>query len=303
LDATLLASPAAAPVETGQTLRVEGDATNPPLNAELTPAAEPEPMLDFGPNAKTLEGVGVPLPRVASDAAPLDADDSHPRELGEEVLGLLDAPAATPAASQPVVATAPDAASAQAPGRVADVDSKKRPTQPPQRERVSPGVSAVSTEKPQNDSVSKVIVRTITAGGIAFAITTWLLLPMFSGDKEGPKPAPAPKLASHEPIATAAPTTSALVVDEMDPPRGLELAPGQGIIEIETAGPEPIYVDDAFVGLGPLRRISAAAGAHSVELRGSAATGALKFTLAAGRRAHVRAAAAVPVAPAPAGSP
>jgi hypothetical protein len=122
---------------------------------------------------------------------------------------------------------------------------------------------------------------------------------MFSADKDK-EPAPAVEknaVAPPAPESAAPAPTAALGVVDSELPRGREVAAGQGIIEVETNGPDPIYVDEAFVGVGPVRRVAAAAGTHHVEIRGENAPGPLTLPLVAGRRAHVKAAASPRAAP------
>jgi hypothetical protein len=77
----------------------------------------------------------------------------------------------------------------------------------------------------------------------------------------------------------------------------MELPAGHGVIEIETVGPDSLYVDDAFVGRGPIRRVPLPAGRHSVEIRGETQSSRIDISLAAGRRVRIPAAgAAAPAA-------
>jgi DNA-binding response OmpR family regulator len=314
-------------------LRVEGNSADLPLNPAPTPAAEAsEPMLRFGAAAHTLEGLGAAVPAVEISQAKPGAPDAEPRELGEQVLGLLGEPVAeakvasvastlvshtlSPAipvieAETPVLSPSNLALSTESPSPVAanlltEPDPKKRATEPPQRAKPKSSAAALAERPVQKASTGTLIFRTLAAGGIAFAIMTWVILPLFSAEKEAAAPAadapaevtpPAPRAA---PPPSAAAPKAALSFTELEAPRGMEVPPEQGIIEVETSGPDPIYVDDAFVGLGPMRRVSAPAGGHRVEVRGEHASGPLELTLSAGRRARVQAAAAE--SPAPAGS-
>jgi hypothetical protein len=168
----------------------------------------------------------------------------------------------------------------------------------------APG-SAVA-KVPAHDAPAKkggtgtLLLRSLAAGGIAFFITTWLIVPMFSGDKDK-EPAPSVEKTAAAPSAALEPAapapTAALTVEDLDLPRGMEVASEQGIIEVETNGPDPIYVDEAFVGVGPVRRVAAAAGTHHVEVRGEKPAGPLTLTLVSGRRAHVKAAGSPAAAP------
>jgi hypothetical protein len=133
-----------------------------------------------------------------------------------------------------------------------------------------------------------VLFRTVLAGAVAFGITSWGILPLLSKDEtaSAPTPEPAATLAP-APTASAPP---ALRSEDLDPPSGLELPAGHGLLEIETAGTESIYVDEAFVGRGPVRRVPLPAGAHGVEIRGETSSSRIDVTLAAGRRVRIPAA-------------
>ena len=49
-------------------------------------------------------------------------------------------------------------------------------------------------------------------------------------------------------------------------PSGLEVPAGSGILEIEVAGPEVLYVDGSFMGRGPTRRVPLAPGKHELSI-------------------------------------
>jgi DNA-binding response OmpR family regulator/HPt (histidine-containing phosphotransfer) domain-containing protein len=288
-------------------LRVEGEAAKLPFNHEQTPsdASDAQPMLVFG--EETLQGIG------AKSAAV---------ELGDEALGLVGAAAAdapASAASRPPeqkVSLAPAISSSNPPvmsGEPLEPDTS--PAIPAAKRRDTPRAPAVpdltpnpdskreghtskssgSTPAPQSVTSDKksgwgsLLLRSAAAGGVAFFVTTWIIVPMFSSEKESAPPAAklAEPPAAPTPSAEPAPSALALTVEELEPPRGMELAPGQGMIEVETGGPDPIYVDDAFVGLGPMRRVAAAAGAHSVQVKGERALSPLELKVSAGKRARV----------------
>jgi DNA-binding response OmpR family regulator len=299
-----------------EALRVEGVVETLALNAEPTPNTDAEPMLRFGGDTSTLDGVGE-VATETRDHAPPAAPDSDPQELGEAALGLLGeavaeadgkmdslppaspqklAPAPTPAPASLEPTPSPDVIR----GLLTEPDATRRVTEPPQRARSAPSVAQVAPIEPKKASSTPLVLRSIGAAALAFALTTWVVLPMFPGkDEQGAVRETALEVAAPAPSAVAAPP-AALTLSELEPPRGMELAPDQGIIEIETNGPDPIYVDGAFVGLGPMRRISAPAGAHRVEVRGDRASGPLELSLGAGRRARVVASVS-PVGPASAG--
>jgi DNA-binding response OmpR family regulator len=303
---------AVATVGARESLRVEGTAATLALNPEPTPSGEAEPVLRFGDDTSTLDGLGEVAAKVRANEDPDDGRDQP--ELGEGVLGLLgeavaeadgkldSLPPASPGrptpslgsqAAEPVPSPLPAVASIPP----AEKDPKRRATEPPKRARPA---SAPAQEPQKRASFGTLVVRSIAAGAIAFALMTWVILPMFAPEKPASTSVTSqPQVATPAPVVVAPP--AALALSELDPPPGMELAPDQGMIEIETSGPDPIYVDGAFVGLGPMRRISAPAGPHRVEVRGEHAAGPLELTLVAGRRARVVAPASPP-SPASTGS-
>jgi DNA-binding response OmpR family regulator len=352
-----LAGPAA-------TLRVEGDGGDLPFNAELTPGTnnESEPMLSFGSDAKTLDGVGVAAVTIALDTGVAARADAEADELGASVLGLFGEPEAEVGAADELLpkpaSDAPDGVSqlhagesaGQTPAlqtsvaegqpktealganpsalaneepipRAETLEPDTSPALPAAKRRDTPRApkppeaepagdakagaaaageasrtaqartgksspSATADEAPKKGSALKLLIRSVAACGAAFFITTWFVVPLFSSDKEeAPAAKPAVPVAAEPSPAPAA--SASLGVEDRELPRGMEVAPGQGILEIETSGPDPIYVDDAFVGVGPVRRVAAAAGSHSVEVRGDKPAGPIKLMLVSGRRAHV----------------
>jgi hypothetical protein len=170
------------------------------------------------------------------------------------------------------------------------VEPSRLPTLPPARER--------NEKKDRSASWVAVLFRTFLAGAVAFAITSWGILPLLSKDEpaDTPAPEPAATLAPAPPATASAPP--ALRSEDLDPPSGLELPAGHGLLEIETAGTESIYVDEAFVGRGPVRRVPLPAGRHGVEIRGETSSSRIEVALAAGRRVRIPA----PGVPAPATS-
>lgn len=55
--------------------------------------------------------------------------------------------------------------------------------------------------------------------------------------------------------------------EELEAPEGVVLGAGKGMIEVETGGKQAIYVDGAFVGRGPLRRVPVSAGSYEVRTK------------------------------------
>ncbi len=298
------AASGSSPAPSSERLRVEGEATKLPFNREQTPsdASDAQPMLVFG--EETLQGIGaksdpaelgvervgplgavaaaadsVPPERKGSSAPPISSSEP-PMVTGEQL--EPDTSPAIPAAKRRDTPRAPAAPDSNAPS-----DSQRDgPSSHPSNDNA--GAEQPATAEKKNGWAS-LLLRSAVAGGIAFFITTWVIVPMFSSEKESASPAAkvAEPPAAPAPSAQPAPPAPALTVEELEPPHGMELAPGQGMIEVETRGPDPIYVDDAFVGLGPMRRVAAAAGPHSVQVKGERAFSPLELKVSSGKRARV----------------
>jgi hypothetical protein len=71
--------------------------------------------------------------------------------------------------------------------------------------------------------------------------------------------------------ALGAPSTSASATpmsgDDLPLPTGAVVAPGQGLLDIETGARESIFVDGVELGRGPFLRLTLTPGVHEVRLR------------------------------------
>ena len=287
----------------------------PPFTDNASSAPEPElgahvigligeAPADFGSDPEPDPGLG------KSVASPAEPSIPATMRVGSDPPGALEAKASEPPAAAPTPTPAPHPSqtmrSSEPPKALAavseppePVDAKQLPTQPPSRVRE---VAKPAAKPADTGSVGTLLFRSAVAGALAFGATTYLLLPLIGGEKEPERPPAAEHNAPEAPLpaapaTSAAPAPAALSIEVLDPPAGIQPADGQGIIEVEVGGADPIYVDEAFVGLGPLRRISAAAGAHRVEVRGTGAPRRAEVTLSAGKRARVTAAASAAPAP------
>ncbi|HTQ08264.1 MAG TPA: response regulator [Polyangiaceae bacterium] len=313
---TVAVSASAPPPSVGDRLRVEGQATELPFSHERTPAetGDSQPMLVFGD--ETLQGIGGSDPtelrverlgllgEAVAEAHP--AADSLPpkKESVEPPAALSNPPLVMNEPLEPDTSPAlPAAKRRDTPKAPAGPDSKgdaEAKREPPSG-KSSSGRRQETPQAPapeKKGGIGSLLLRSAVAGGLAFFLTTWVIVPMFANDKDSAPPAAKAPAAAPPAPSAAPPAPAGLTVEELDPPHGMELPPGQGMIEVETKGPDPIYVDDAFVGLGPTRRVAAGAGPHSVQVKGEAALQPLRITVAAGKRARVTEAGAGSAAPA-----
>jgi hypothetical protein len=76
-------------------------------------------------------------------------------------------------------------------------------------------------------------------------------------------------------------------VQEGPAPPDITLAPGQALIEVSTGAGHAIFVDDAFVGRGPVRVITVGAGRHNLRTRLNGAERSDNVDVSAGRLLRV----------------
>lgn len=302
------------PVEpAAESLRVPGAANTLPLDQVVTPGTDwaSGPLFAFGPSEPTLDGVGAPpVIETKRDSAAPAADaqrDSAPRAaapspaVAESSERIEDPPSsADKAAAERAAERVPGRVATPVPGRVSTparslpvpIETSRLPTIPPSRQR--------PVEEESSGSWLGVLFKTALAGGAAFAVTNFVILPLF------PKNKPAESAETSAPVAAPAPaptTPPPLESVELEAPPGIELTGDQGVIEVEIGGTDPIYVDGKLLGPGPIQRAPVAAGNHRVEVRNGAASSTLDLVLTAGRRARVQlAAAASPGVSAPSAS-
>ena len=268
-----------------------------PFNDQVTPAAEglTGPLFDFGPGpGQTLEGVGhPPVAEVAPASAPARSVEAPPPQPPSSKPASDSARSSRSPAKKAVAARSEPDTDDDAPESLGvPLEPSRLPTiRPKEREERK------RRERAGERQASWLVVgfRTLLAGAVAFGVTSWGILPLLSSgqrrestDAEPPASvaAPAPQVQKSAPVV--------LTSEELDPPSGMELSDGQGVLEIETAGPDSIYVDEAFVGRGPMRRVPAPAGRHSVEIKSDNQSNRIEVSLAAGRRVRIPVAAPAP---------
>ncbi len=282
-----------------------------PLSAGPTTTTKPDEAPTTAKSSEAAAASGEP-------EEPLDAARPPARSTpelgavvaGEDVLGLLgdnDVSSAPPKtarsaprneAAEAVPAAAPRKPETHEPAGLDELDPEPTSPAPPRIVRTSP--RDAQTEPPQprrgrpeapeaSGSWAAAVGKGLLAFGVAFGVTNFVVLPLISPEEPRDEPTaatPAVSAASIIPVASSA-NAPALMTDDLEPPPDMTLKAGNGVIEIETPGTDPIYVDGQFVGSGPVRRVPAVAGQHRVEIRGSTPM-TQEVTLSAGRRARVR---------------
>src|SRR5690606_20169382 len=76
-------------------------------------------------------------------------------------------------------------------------------------------------------------------------------------------------------------------VTDLDLPDGLSVPPGKGLLEVDSGGQHKLYVDNVFVGRGPLRRIPIEPGSHQVQTQLDGVEEVHTVEVAVGRRARL----------------
>lgn len=88
--------------------------------------------------------------------------------------------------------------------------------------------------------------------------------------EEQPKvalPSASPETTSTAPESTTSRPAASASIEEIPVPSNVTLKPGEALIEVTTGGDHAIFVDDTFVGRGPVRVIPVANGRHIVRTR------------------------------------
>jgi hypothetical protein len=70
-------------------------------------------------------------------------------------------------------------------------------------------------------------------------------------------------------------------------PENIQVAPDSGLLEVSSEGRQKIYVNDVFVGRGPLRRVPLKPGPYSVTLRLDGAEQSYPATVVVGKRTRL----------------
>ncbi len=107
------------------------------------------------------------------------------------------------------------------------------------------------------------------AGVASFLLVTWVRglgaeAPAPAAEASAPAAPPAVQaVAKAKPMAAG----PGVKVESLPLPPGIELAGDKGLLEISITEKDAIYVDDTFVGRGPLKRVPLEPGEHAVKLR------------------------------------
>lgn len=186
---------------------------------------------------------------------------------------------------QPLGEPAPASQSSQteSPSRTSDTS----PLAPPSTTSRTSDTSSLAPPSTTSRTVSwlQALGLSLLAGVVTFAITVpiarWVRDRREANEKPlsalaEPTSQLAPTLSAPSVGATPAPILSAdsqvktqpsATIETIETPADVTLAPGQSLIEIVTAAGHAIFVDDSFVGRGPIRVVTVTPGRHVVRTR------------------------------------
>lgn len=113
------------------------------------------------------------------------------------------------------------------------------------------------------------------AGGASFGLVTWVRGLAGPGAESAPAEAGGEAAPAAPPTAPAAAPKAAPAlaggkpakIETLPLPPGTDVSDGKGLLEVDIAGKDAIYVGGTFVGRGPMRRIQLDPGTHEVKLR------------------------------------
>lgn len=284
------------PVELGEAvLGSLSDASNLPASVSSESGAEPDapetPRSSRFEVVQTAERASEPAP-----AAPQELEQPQSVE--------------PPRASEPAPEPAPASEAAEGfepklvPSPKSATPSAEVTPRVVRRAPVGPKARASSTKpkpKPEGSSL-KVGLLFVGAGVLAYLVVHALVAPR---EKPVAPSAPSavvslspavPSSAAPAAIMPARPQTSGAAPAPMTAvpaPQDLPLPPGvlvadvKGLLEVDTGDKRAIYVDGAFVGRGPMRRVPLDPGTHQVELRDGASRNVFSVAVAKARRTRV----------------
>jgi CheY-like chemotaxis protein/HPt (histidine-containing phosphotransfer) domain-containing protein len=280
---------AAAPnVMIRDTLRSPADSTPVPTPDPARPDAHANASAPSSPDeASAARRFDAPdAPDEASAARRFDAPDAPDEASAARRFDAPDAPDAAPHAIIPLPLSLPEPLRSSDASAPAASPIPAEPTRAGDRNS-TPNARTASGSPAQAHSVSWVqaVGLAFLAGAITFAVT----VPVARWWRDRPSKPPAvasesaPNMApplltaradlesqSQSPQAGIPSGNSTLpeaVIDAIPTPGDVTLAPGQALIEVVTAGGHAIFVDDTFVGRGPVRVVTVTPGKHQVRTR------------------------------------
>ena len=140
----------------------------------------------------------------------------------------------------------------------------------------------------EGPGLARALLLTVVAAIISFVGVRVLVAPQTPEPTASSTPSaspPSPAASSVRPAASA--RESAPAPEDLPLPAGVLVAQEKGLLEIESGDKQAIYVDGAFVGRGPVRRVPLDPGTHQVELREGARQRQISVSIVRARRTRL----------------
>lgn len=223
-------------------------------------AAEQEPNTEAEENPET----------AAHEQEPLD--DETPSDAGVQFESFAD--------SAPTPAPLPPARSIDFPRQARSEAPADKPAEPaPKR---------VKSKKDNAPALALRVGLLIVASFLAAFGLGRLIVSRHAARIPAAKPKPADS-AAPAPSAPASAPAGAPAVQTVDTtlPPGVVIGRNKGLLEVETGGPQAIFVDGVFVGRGPLRRIPLSPGSHEVRTKQAGRQRVDRVQITQGRRTRL----------------
>jgi CheY-like chemotaxis protein len=134
----------------------------------------------------------------------------------------------------------------------------------------------------------RVAAITLAAGLVSFGAVRFLIAPRLTQSApSAPSEATASRAASGAGVGQQKQAPSAPAAEDLPLPPEVMIADTKGLLEISSSSKHAIYVDGAFVGRGPVRRVPLDPGRHEIELRDGLRKTTAAVTIRQGRRARL----------------
>ncbi len=211
--------------------------------------------------------------RAGSDNEDSDAADAAPSESSGSVQGEGKKMIPETQRSEP---TLPKTKSIAFPSKAQQAKQKEEVPLPDREFKKDDASSEAKAAAPAAESkllgFAKVAAVMGAAGVASFMLVSWIRgaggdVPAGPAAQASVPGLIAPAAAPPAPKKEVAAPPKGVKVESLPLPPGIELASGKGLLEISISEKDAIYVDDTFVGRGPLKRVPLEPGEHSVKLR------------------------------------
>ena len=255
-------------------------------------------MGGFEPVKQSVELPANAFPSEREEPSTLRAEaEKDTTEPGGEVPVLLTKPASSRTPKFGLAHTLPSARPIEFP-HARKEPSSKRPapdvSPPPPMKRVR--APAAPKPMPVGDDKAigpgRIVLLSLAAAVVAFGVVT-----LVRGLTGAPAPTasevPSAAASVGPPVSVAKPAAVQPTLQDLDVPPGVAVAGDKGLLEVDLGAKHAVYVDGAFVGRGPLRRVPLAPGNHQVLLKLPEGEVTVQAEIKAGRRTRV----SLPAAP------